>query len=157
MISTHPVPLSIVKLTLTMPSLPPSLPSLTPSLPPSLADVGCGDGKYMQLKQYDFHPSAFSLGCDRSLRLLHCTQGGREGGKEGGGEEGVVEESLEVFACDVLKVREGGGREGGREGEMEGKMKEGMGLGREGGGREGRRAWMHLLTPLLIFMILFLL
>ena len=68
----------------------------------------------MQLKQYDFHPTAFSLGCDRSLRLLHCTRGGGKGGREGGEDEEAVEEELEVFACDVLKVREGEGVKGGR-------------------------------------------
>jgi len=99
----------------------------------------------MQLKRFDIHPSAYPLGCDRSLRLLHCTQGGGEGGRAGGEdakpveEKVAVEEKVEVFACDVLKVREGArkrGRQGGREGTRE--VEGDLGLRERGKGREGR-------------------
>ena len=108
----------------------------------------------MHLKQYHFHPTAFSLGCDRSLRLLHCTQGGRERGKEEEKEEEEEEEEerLEVFACDVLKVRAEGGREGGRE---EGEGGETREEGKKGG-RKGRKAFAFICSssspPLLLFI-----
>jgi hypothetical protein len=57
------------------------------------------------MQRYNFHPTAFALGCDRSVRLLACaaaTAGG--GGGDGEGEEGKKGPPPEVFACDVLQV-----------------------------------------------------
>lgn len=74
------------------------------------ADIGCGDGKYLELRRYGFHPTAFALGCDRSVRLLACAarsqQQEQEGKEEEEGDRGREggEPPVEVFACDVLQV-----------------------------------------------------
>lgn len=52
------------------------------------ADVGCGDGKYLDLKEMG-NPTCVALGCDRSLRLLQLSNQGHD---------------YEVMACDVLTV-----------------------------------------------------
>lgn len=97
---------------------PPKPPSKNPS-----ADIGCGDGKYLELRRYSFHPTAFALGCDRSVRLLACAARASQQEQEGEGEGGSQQEQgqgdgkgsgnggrqepsgVEVFACDVLQVR----------------------------------------------------
>lgn len=74
------------------------------------ADIGCGDGKYLELRRYGFHPTAFALGCDRSIRLLACAARSQqqeqqgEGEEEGGGGREGGKPPVEVFACDVLQV-----------------------------------------------------
>lgn len=87
---------------------PPDRRLNTPKSPPKpplkkKADIGCGDGKYLALRRYHFHPTAFAVGCDRSLRLLACAARQQGGGGEEGKEEPIPPE---VFACDVLQVCE---------------------------------------------------